>query len=62
MKKNLEKRLNALGYRLIPKLYQWSQWKIVVGPEYPAFARYFDTLKEVETFVQDEEGPAKFSS
>ena len=62
MKKNLENRLNTLGYKLLPKVYEWSQWQVVVGPDYPAFARYFDTLKEVEEFVQDEENLAKFSS
>jgi hypothetical protein len=55
MKKNLEKRLNNLGYKLLPKFYSWSQWKIIVGPEYPTFIRFCDTLQEVEEFVQMEE-------
>jgi hypothetical protein len=62
MKKNIENRLNVLGYKLIPKLYEWSKWQVVVGPDYPAFIRYFDTLKEVAEFVQDEENLAKFSA
>jgi hypothetical protein len=55
MKKNLEKRLNKLGYKLLPKFYSWSQWKVIVGPEYPIFIRFFDNLKEVEVFVKSEE-------
>lgn len=62
MRANLENRLKVLGYKLLPKVYQWSQWQVVVGPDYPAFARYFDTLKEVEEFVQDEEALTKFVS
>ena len=55
MKKNLENRLSVLGYKLLPKFYRWSQWKVIVGPEYPTFIRFFDTLKEVEEFVEMEE-------
>lgn len=62
MKINLENRLKVLGYKLLPKVYDWSQWQVVVGPDYPAFARYFDTLKEVEEFVQDEENLAKLTT
>lgn len=55
MRKNLEKRLSKLGYILLPKMYSWSQWKVIVGPEYPTFIRYFDNLKQVEVFTKDEE-------
>lgn len=55
MRKNLENRLSVLGYKLLPKFYKWSQWKIIVGPEYPTFIHFCDTLKEVEEFVEMEE-------
>lgn len=55
MRKNLEIRLGILGYKLLPKFYRWSQWKIIVGPEYPTFIKCCDTLKEVEEFVEMEE-------
>lgn len=55
MRKNLEIRLGILGYKLLPKFYRWSQWKIIVGPEYPTFIKFCDNLKEVEEFVEMEE-------
>jgi hypothetical protein len=55
MRKNLENRLSVLGYKLLPKFYPWSQWKVIVGPEYPTFIRWFDTLQEVKEFVEMEE-------
>lgn len=55
MRKNLENRLRVLGYKLLPKFYRWSQWKIIVGPDYPTFIKFCDTLKEVEEFVEMEE-------
>jgi hypothetical protein len=55
MRKNLENRLAALGYKLLPKFYAWSQWKIIVGPEYPTFIKFCDNLKEVQEFVEMEE-------
>lgn len=61
MRKEIENRLTVLGYKLLPKFYRWSQWKVIVGPDYPTFIRFFDTLKDLEVFVQDEENLAKFS-
>lgn len=55
MRKNIEKRLQKLGYKLLPKFYEWSQYKVIVGPEYPTFIRFFDNLKQVEEFVKMEE-------
>jgi hypothetical protein len=55
MRKNLENRLTVLGYKLLPKFYSWSQWKVIVGPEYPSFIRFFDTLEQVKGFVESEE-------
>lgn len=55
MRKELENRLTVLGYKLLPKFYRWSQWKVIAGPDYPTFIRFFDTLKEVEEFVEMEE-------
>lgn len=55
MRKEIENRLTVLGYKLLPKFYRWSQWKVIVGPDYPTFIRFFDTLKEVEEFVEMEE-------
>lgn len=55
MKKNLENRLQKLGYKLLDKFYPWSQYKVIVGPEYPTFIRFFDNLKQVREFVQMEE-------
>ena len=51
----IEYRLKNLGYKLLPKFYRWSQWKIIVGPEYPTFIHHCDTLKQVEEFVLMEE-------
>jgi hypothetical protein len=55
MKRNLEKRLGDLGYKLLPKFYKWSQWKVIAGPDYPTFIKFFDNLREVEEFVYMEE-------
>jgi hypothetical protein len=58
MRKSLESRLAVLGYKLIPKFYAWSQWKIIVGPEYPTFIHFCDNLKQVQEFVEMEEALA----
>ena len=55
MRQNLENRLKVLGYKLLPKFYSWSQWKVIVGPEYPEFIKFCDNLKEVQEFVEMEE-------
>lgn len=55
MRKDLEIRLGILGYKLLPKFYRWSQWKIIVGPDYPMFIKFCDTLKDVKEFVEMEE-------
>lgn len=52
---SIEERLKSLGYTLIERLYPWSVYTVIIGPERPTWTRIFKDYAECDAWLTKEE-------
>lgn len=51
----IEERLNSLGYKLVERLYPWSLYTVIIGPDRPNWTRIFKDYNELNSWLIKEE-------